>query len=203
MVAEAACLPPGLPVAVSGGDPARAEALARAAVEAGADMLLSVGLAGGLDPALRTGDVVAGSWVIGPGEIDTPCPATVPVPGAVSAVVAGADRPALTPAEKADLHARYQAAVVDMESHRVARAAADADVLFAVLRVVLDPADLAIPASALGGLGPDGRTRPMAVLRALARRPGDLPALIGLAWRTRRALRVLKQALAGATGFGE
>ena len=178
MVAEAACLPPGLPVAVSGGDPARAEALARAAVEAGADMLLSVGLAGGLDPALRTGDVVAGSWVIGPGEIDTPCPATVPVPGAVSAVV-------------------------DMESHRVARAAADADVLFAVLRVVLDPADLAIPASALGGLGPDGRTRPMAVLRALARRPRDLPALIGLAWRTRRALRVLKQALAGATGFGE
>ena len=40
-------------------------------------------------------------------------------------------------------------------------------------------------------------------MRALARRPGDLPALIGLAWRTRRALRVLKQALAGATGFGE
>ena len=37
MVAEAACLPPGLPVAVSGGDPARAEALARAAVELAKD----------------------------------------------------------------------------------------------------------------------------------------------------------------------
>ncbi|MCB9958995.1 MAG: nucleoside phosphorylase [Rhodospirillaceae bacterium] len=202
MVAEARCLPPGLPAGVSGGDPGRAEALARAAVAAGAEMLLSTGLAGGLDPALRTGDVVAGTWVTGPGDIDAPCPATVPVPGAVAAVILGVDGPAATAAQKAELYARTQAAVVDMESHRVARAAVEGDVLFAVLRVVLDPADLAIPQAALCGLGPEGRTRPGTVLRALARRPGELPALVGLAWRTRRALAVLRRCLAGAAGFG-
>ena len=60
LVREAAILArPGLVVVAGGGDSARLERELEAAVE-GASMVLSCGVAGALDPALRAGDVVVG-----------------------------------------------------------------------------------------------------------------------------------------------
>jgi adenosylhomocysteine nucleosidase len=75
---------------------------------------------------------------------------------------------------------------------------------FAVLRVVLDPAQRAIPLSALAGARHDGETDPMAVLKALMKRPGDLLGLLRLAGDTRTAssaLRRSRQALGPFLGF--
>ena len=196
MTAEARCLPPGLPHACSGGDADRAEALARAAVADGAGLLLSFGLAGGLAPGLRAGDLVAATHVLDDRGGTMAACVVLGVTGAADGSVLGQDRPVAAIADKAALYRTSGAAIVDMESHRLARVAAEARVGLAVLRAVLDPADQRLPPAAMVGLGPDGRMRPSAVIRALARRPGDLPDLLRLAVQTRRGLARLRSAAA-------
>jgi hypothetical protein len=78
-----------------------------------------------------------------------------------------------------------------MESHVAARLAAERGLPFAVLRVIADSAAREIPPAALAGMGKDGRIDVLAVLVALRRAPGQLPALVGLAADTRRAMAEL------------
>jgi hypothetical protein len=108
--------------------------------------------------------------------------------------VVGAAEAVTYPLAKASLHRRWHALVVDMESAAVARACAEAGKPFAVLRAIADPADRAIPRTALVGLSESGRMRPFAVARGVLARPGDLAGLMRLGTETRVALR----ALAGA-----
>ena len=215
MTAEARCLPrPGageaLEVVCSGGDSARALAGASRLVAKGARALLSFGLAGGLDPALRSGAVVVAETVIAPdGErwetdrgwreaLSAALAAARPVGGAL----AGCDRPLAGVAEKLSLYKATGACAVDMEGHAVARVAGESRVPFAVLRVVADPAGRALPRAALGALGADGRVRVAAVLSHLMRRPWETPALIVVAWDAGRALLALRRSAAAAPLFG-
>ncbi len=78
-----------------------------------------------------------------------------------------------------------------MESHIVARIAARHGLPFAVLRVVADPLDHNLPPAALVAMRPDGTTDVGACLRSLARQPGQLPALVRVAFDTRRAMAAL------------
>jgi hypothetical protein len=48
-----------------------------------------------------------------------------------------------------------------------------------------------VPPAALAGMGKDGSVDVLAVLASLARAPGQLPAMIGLAADTRRAMAEL------------
>ncbi len=196
-LAEAALLPRGARVLVSGADPARLDAaLAR---EAPAP-LLCLGIGGGLAPGLREGSIVVGSRVV------TPCGTIAADPawtarlaatflGSAVAPLAGSDRAVADPAARAALFAATDALVVDMESHVVARHARRMGVPFALLRVVADTAEDTLPRAALAGLDAQGRVAPFAVLRALARRPWELPALVTVARRSRAALRVLAQSV--------
>lgn len=206
MAAEARCLrQPGacrvVAVLCSGGDAGRAGDCARRLLAGGADRLLSFGLAGGLDPALRSGAVVVAENVIGPGgerwQTDRLWrEAVLAVPGSGQRVVgdvAGSDRPVVSVAERAELFARVRACAVDMESHAVARVAAENGAAFSVLRVIADPAGRTLPRAALVGLRADGRTRPLAVLGRLALRPWELPAVLALAFDVMTALRVLRR----------
>jgi len=74
-----------------------------------------------------------------------------------------------------------------MESHLVARIAAELVLPFAILRVIADPAERELPPAALAGMRADGRLNVGAVLASLARNPGQLPALIRLAAEAGRA----------------
>jgi hypothetical protein len=87
-----------------------------------------------------------------------------------------------------------------MESHHLARAALTARRPFAALRAVSDPVDRALPPLAADALGPDGRPRTGAVLAGLARRPGQLPALLAAARDSAAALAALRR-FAGAGGL--
>jgi hopanoid-associated phosphorylase len=200
MRAEAALLPRGVSFACAGGNAARAYDEAKRLLAEGAEALLSFGIAGGLDPARRSGDLVVGAAVI-VGDATYPCckawhrALLAALPGATDAAVFGASNAVVYPAEKESLFRRSRAVVVDLESAGVALACAEWRRPFAVLRAVADPASRAVPPSALVGLTPLGRMDPLAVLRGLIGRPGDLPGLMRLGGETRQALR----ALAGAS----
>jgi hypothetical protein len=113
-----------------------------------------------------------------------------------SGAILGLDRMVLSTAEKAALHARTGAVAVDMESHRVAVAAAAAGLPVLAVRAIGDPAGRALPALAARALGEDGRPRIGPVVAGLLRRPGDLAALL----RVRRDTEAALAALAGVAG---
>jgi hypothetical protein len=87
-----------------------------------------------------------------------------------------------------------------MESHRVAEAASRAAIPFVVVRAVSDPADRALPAAAQAGFNRDGSVNILAVLAALLRRPGELPALMQTARDAAKAFAALETAAAALTG---
>jgi len=205
MIAEAKCLGAASPeatVRVTGADADRARAVAAELCAGGVEALVSFGLAGGLDPRLEPGDLVIADTVIGADGTrhdtdtrwrqDLAAAAKAKVPFVVGPV-AGSDSALLTPAAKTARYDRDGAVAVDMESHIVAAAAAENGLPFLVVRAIADPAGRAIPATALAGLGADGRTRPLAVLRALLARPSDLSELLGLARDSRRGIRTLRR----------
>jgi len=189
----------GCAVACGGGDPDRAEALARRLLVDGAEGLVSFGIAGGLRDDLRPGTLVVGEWVV-TGETVLACDEAWSLrllgqlPGSIGGTVVGARQVVTTPAAKRRLARRWQAVAVDLESAAVARACAQAGKPFAVLRAVADPAEREIPAPALAGLDPRGRMRPGAVAARLLRQPRDLLGLVRLGWDTRTALTALGRA---------
>ncbi len=198
---------PRIAVAVSGARPDRAEAAARRLVAEGCRVLLSWGVAGGLDPALAPGEVVIPREVVAEDGARFPLSDTViarldraiqtgEMPRssrgrAGSGAILGLDNMVRTVAEKADLYQRTGAVAVDMESHRVALAAAAAGLPFLAVRAIGDPAGRTLPALAARALGEDGRPRIGPVVAGLLRRPGDLAALLRVKQDTDAALAAL------------
>lgn len=185
-------------VAVSGADATRAVTLSAALLEAGCDGLLSIGIAGGLAPGLAPGTrLVPGAVIDGGTSLSCDAALIALLGGGTGGRLVGMNAPIASAADKAALHHRSGAMAVDTESHAVARVAAGSGRPFAVLRVVADAAGDELPPAALIALTPDGRPRLAAVARAVLSSPGQIPALIGLAGRTRTALAALEQALRG------
>lgn len=191
-------------VACSASDPARAERLARDLISQGATALLSFGIAGGLAPELSTGDLVIGT-AVSTGATAYACDPELAarlaavLPGAVRGNVWGGDVIIDTAAAKARLHRDSGAVIVDLESAAAASAAAEAGLPFGVLRAVADPAAHGLPPAALVGLDGEGRPAIGPVLLALARSPGQLPALIRLGRQSSAAMAAL---LAAASALG-
>ncbi|HVZ51858.1 MAG TPA: hypothetical protein VG986_07830 [Pseudolabrys sp.] len=158
--------------------------------------ILSFGIAGGLDPALRPGTTLIASTVIAEGghhTTDTRWSRALldSHPAAIHAPLLGVDEAIVDPAGKGHHFRRTGAAAVDMESHIAAKVARRHGLPFAVLRVIADPADRHVPPSAMRGVRADGRTDALAVLRALARRPREIAGVVGIArdaWTARTTL---------------
>ena len=196
---------PGVRVIAGGGDGAR---LARALEEAapGAAGIISIGLGGALAAGLKPGDWVVASGIIAPeGRIAVDAGWTARLAGVLQATgpggVVGSDVMVVDAAAKQALHRASGALAVDMESHIAARAASRHGLPFACARVISDGADRALPRAAQAGMRPDGGMDVLAVLAALARHPGELPALIRTALEAQTAFRALfrgRQLLGGA-----
>jgi adenosylhomocysteine nucleosidase len=162
------------------------EEVADTAVRQGYRGLISFGVAGGLASHLRAGDWVVASSIR---EAQT-VRATDAVwsrkllgliDGAIHAPILGVDSPVAEPAKKRELYRTTGAAVVDMESHVVARVADQHKLAFAALRVVVDPAHRTVPPAALINMRPDGRPNVPAMLRNIAARPSQLSRLARIA----------------------
>lgn len=187
---EAALLPAGTRIVVSGGDPLRLAAL----LPADARAVLSFGIAGGL--SIGTGALIAASGIWEDGVL-LPVDAawTARLPGAPG-LLAGSSRLLDTIGAKAALHAASGAVAVDMESGVAARFAQARGIPFAALRAVADGPEDTLPPAAAVGLNADGSPAIRRVLASLLRQPGQMPGLIRLARASARAHAVLRDALA-------
>ena len=186
---------PGLRVVAGGGDALRLEA-ALARLAEGAAGIISIGIAGGLTPELRSGH-----WVVATAVHDEVV--SIPtdsawrerllahLPGATSRTIVGSDVIVAEAAKKADLHRATGAAAVDMESHIAGRIAQRLGLPFAAARVVSDAAHRTLPPAARVGMRPDGAIDVLAVLRSLVEKPGQLGALIRTGVDAERSFRSL------------
>ncbi len=162
----------------------------------GARGIISFGTAGGVSPYLKPGDVIVATSVITAKE---PFPThskwsdllRKKLPHAHTLPVFGAEKPVLTVLEKEALWSATGVGAVDMESRPAAEVAAHYGLPYAVLRVVIDPADRAIPLSAIAGVREDGTTDVTGVMRSLIRRPGDVGDIVRLAGDSRKANKAL------------
>lgn len=184
-------------VAIGGGTSDGARRAARGLTESGAAALLSFGLAGGLDPALRSGDVLVPRGVlVGGRRFDTDPALCRLLGGATPHALLGGERIVAGRAEKQGLWRTTGCAAVDLESAAVAEVASDKKLPFAVLRAVCDPADRAVPPAALAALDAGGAVAVGRVLVSLGREPGQLAALFALARDAARARHALLRHLA-------
>jgi len=182
----------GWTVAIGGGTTQGAEAAARRLVAGGADALVSLGLAGGLDPALRPGTLIVPSAVIaGDARWPTDADLSQRLGGTTGHVLLGSDAAVAGVADKRRLHRCSGAVAVDMESGAVARVAAAHTIPFAVLRAICDPAERALPPAALAALDAGGAIVIRRVIASLAAHPGQLRALLRLAADASAARRSL------------
>ena len=164
--------------------------------------VVSFGLAGGLDPALKPGDLALGTRALAPGAAYDAHPKFIEwlaqrarKSGLAFATgpVAGVELPVMTVADKSALRGRTRAIAVDMESHAAGDFAARARLPFAIVRVVSDPAERALPQLVAHAIGADGRVRLGYLLAALARAPGQLGALLQTGRDSRAAFRTLRK----------
>jgi len=181
LAAEARLARPLGLVRAGGGLPAGAQAAAEWLVSQGVDGLLSFGLAGGLDPALRAGTIVLAAGVREDGRLTTTDPALSARFGQADGVLLAGSAVLAAACEKAALFAATGALAIDLESGAVARVAARHRLPFAVLRAICDPAERDLPPVALVALDARGGIGALRVLAALVRHPAQLPALIALA----------------------
>jgi adenosylhomocysteine nucleosidase len=189
----------GTLVAVSGMGSAAAASAATALVEAGAVALVSWGLAGGLDPALRAGAiclprvVVSRDGTVFATDLHWRELLTTAVAARCSVVggkLLSSDLVIEDIAGKATAFRETCAVAVDMESAAVASIAAAHRLPFIAVRVIVDTAADVLPRAVMAATRA-GRVRILRLILEVGCRPRDIAPLIRLATRYRRARQAL------------
>ncbi|HMH29990.1 MAG TPA: hypothetical protein VK580_15505 [Steroidobacteraceae bacterium] len=199
-LSELAMLGAGSLLALSGIGRAAAAGAAQALVDAGVSALMTFGMAGGLDPALKPGSVVIPRELISPdGARYAACPAwREQVAAAVSTLCAVSEGNLLssthaiqTPADKAAAFRTTGAAAVDMESVAVAEIAAKHNLPFIAVRVIVDTAADMLPRAVVAA-SKAGKVQFARLIGGLILAPREIASLIKLAQRYRIAMRSLR-----------
>ncbi|MGM4887751.1 phosphorylase [Tardiphaga sp. 20_F10_N6_6] len=192
---------PGMTVICSSSDPVQLRSLLADFDPATIRGVISFGVAGGLDPDLKSGavvvatEVVAGNSRWSASEIlsdELIAGAGVGRQKVFRGGLVGVEKVVTGQAGKAALRSEFGAAAVDMESHIAAEFAAMAGLPFAALRVVSDPAHRALPEIATTAIKPNGDVDLRKVLRGIARNPLVIRALVSTGRDFNRALRSLR-----------
>ena len=212
----------GALLAISGIGGEAAARAARRLVDAGAQGLVSWGIAGALDPALRAGDLVLPRAIISPDVAPIFTTAAwrerlaerlaATLAGSLAAPVAVCDGVLLTsPVPIGTVAARAAAlrmtlaVAVDMESAAVAAVAIDRGLPCIVVRAIVDTAADCLPRAVLVA-SLTGQVRIAVLARELIRSPSDIGSVLRLMGRYRAArrtlLRVARAGLADAQPSG-
>lgn len=193
---------PGVNVICSGDGRNLAAMLGRAVEDArmspeGCRGIVSFGVAGGLAPSLQPGTCVVGSAILSNGgrmltDREWSRELLLAIPNSVHGPLMGVAQPIAHPDDKRALFLKTGAIAVDMESHTVARVAAEHGISMVAVRVITDPALRALPRVALAAMRGNGTTDIVAMIRSVMKRPGELPALARTAldaWAARASLQ--------------
>jgi adenosylhomocysteine nucleosidase len=161
--------------------------MGRAAAKRGAQLLvdghrpravLSAGFAGALDPAFERNDLFLADEVADLEGRRFAAGVAVPLERRAATVKAGrlltVDRIVRTAVEKAELHERFEASAVDMESSGVAEFCAERAIPFYSIRIISDDARSDLPEEVATLISRSGSYRVGAALRALWNRPSSL-----------------------------
>jgi len=148
-----------------------------------ATVLISVGLAGACDPALRVGDIVRAGLVVDSRTGERFGDAQLPQVLVSAAGIASVR-------EKARLYASYRASAVDMEAAAVARAAQMRGLSFKAIKAISDDAAFELKELARFGTK-DGQFREAAFAAHAAVRPHLWTKLFQLAGNGHRAIAAL------------
>lgn len=175
---------------------------ARRLVERGATCLASWGSAAGLDPSCAAGTVVLPQTVVIPGEGTYETDRTWHhrllerlgnhVPLSTGRLIHSVEL-LETPAAKLRLFRQEGAVAADMESGAVARLAAEHELPFIAIRVVLDPAGTTLPRAIAANTDDQGRLHTGALCRHALCSPWDWPRFFRLALSYRVAGRAMRK----------
>ncbi|MBV8400153.1 MAG: phosphorylase [Acetobacteraceae bacterium] len=197
---------PGMAVICSSSDPRQLRALLTVFDPTTIRGVISFGVAGGLDPSLKSGDVVVATevmagdarWLAGLSLNETLLSRfALGRRRVVRGGLAGVEEVVMARARKAALRSVTGAAAVDMESDIAADYATKAGLPFAALRVISDPADRTLPALAKAAIKPNGDIDLRKILKGVVRNPRLLRALVSTGIDFNRALKSLR----GCRGF--
>lgn len=183
----------------SGARPRVAETAVEELLRLEVDGLLSFGSAGGLDPACEPGDMVIANKVIDQSNRSWTCDETwvAQLEHALSigsGYVYGSDT-MVSVARKQQLHTQTSACAVDMESHVVARKAAEQGIPFAVLRAIVDPHDFEIPGWVSDSVRPNGTVSLLPIISGMCMFPWHIGRLASLGAHNKRAMSSLSGAV--------
>lgn len=170
------------------------------------DLLLSIGVSGGLAPGLRAGTLVAATTIHSDiasyepwHETDMDAQARSELFPNCGDIQCGrlvtAKEPILTPQNKVLMHDRTGALAVDMESVAVAQAATKAKIPFTCIRAISDDSTRKIPAESMAGVDETGRTQLAPILKAIMKRPALIFELIPMGMDYSKALKALQRIL--------
>jgi nucleoside phosphorylase len=191
-------------IGVSGANAERAEAITQGFLDDGAAAIVSAGLCGGLDPKLKSGDVVLGERVVSAqGDIviaDKRLSAAADKFSPRHVAIFGSDEIVDSLDKKQALFRRYAAETVDMESHGAARAAAKAQVPFIAIRVVADGHDRVLPKAALNAVTPSGGVNVLNVLAECVKSPQQFEQIAMLGRDSGTATEALRRDFGGFLG---
>lgn len=161
----------------------------------GPQLIVSAGFAGGLDPSLERGSVVRPRAVVAEAAGPRILLASLGPARADGPLLVSVEAIAATAACKRGLAKRTGAALVDMETHAVARVATEAGLPCVAVRVISDDAAQELPADVTALARPQSAMRRLgSVLGTLGRRP---TAAFDL-WRTYERAVVDGRTLAAA-----
>jgi adenosylhomocysteine nucleosidase len=132
--------------------------------------IVSFGLAGGLSPDLKIGDVITAEYVVDQGGEETDCdPAWVHAQQIVPWYSSGVTDQADTSPQRATLYAKYGAWAIDDESRFAAALAQQRGIALNIFRSISDTSDETLPLAARGAiLNSDGSANIGYMLWAIA-----------------------------------
>jgi len=177
-----------------------AEAATRVLVESGVSALMTFGMAGGLDPALKAGSVVLPCELIAADGTrflasrswrERVAAAVSPLRAVTEGNLLTSARAIDTPTEKTAAFRATGAAAVDMESAAVAAVACHHNLPFIAVRVIVDTAADELPRAVVNA-SRAGKVNIGRLIAGLVVAPGEIAALIRLAQRYRIAMRSLR-----------
>lgn len=165
----------------------------------GVDGILSFGSAGGLSGDLAPGDLIVGRQVVNQEGTSWSCDQewtghleqSLKIQGHT---VFGSDGLVNIKA-KHRIFAETQAAIVDMESHVVAKKAAEKGIPFAILRSVVDPRDFEIPTWVADSVRPNGTISYLPLISGMCIFPWHIGRLASLGGYNKRAMGSLGSAV--------